>query len=106
MGGTTEGWLSHASLVHYADVREAHGTSLQGAANHGVPSHAARLAFARLRDRRVLSHDTTKVAALQVLTTLCGFHLLEMLTQPIDLFPTEWEYDPMWREKADYEKDV
>jgi hypothetical protein len=43
---------------------------------------------------------------MHALTTLCGFHQLEMVTHPISLFPAEKEDEPMWRDRVDHAKDI
>jgi hypothetical protein len=50
--------------------------------------------------------DTIEATTLHVLTTLCGFHPLEMSTHPIGLFPAEKEDDPMWKDRVEHAKDV
>jgi hypothetical protein len=50
--------------------------------------------------------DTTKATAMHVLTTIYGFHPLEMSTHPIGLFPAKKEHDPMWKDRVDHAKDV
>jgi hypothetical protein len=50
--------------------------------------------------------DTIEATALHVLTTLCGFHPLEMPSHPIGLFSAEKEDYPMWKARVDHDKDV
>jgi hypothetical protein len=52
------------------------------------------------------AEDTIEAIALHGLTTFCGFHLFELSTHPIGLFPTEKEDDPMWKDRVEHAKDV
>jgi hypothetical protein len=50
--------------------------------------------------------DTTEAAALEALTTFCGYHPLEMMMHPLGLFPAEKRDDPMWCNRVSHIKDV
>jgi hypothetical protein len=50
--------------------------------------------------------DTTEVAAMKTLTTLCGYHPLEMVMHPLGVFPAEKKDDPMWCNRVSHVKDV
>jgi hypothetical protein len=50
--------------------------------------------------------DTTKAAAMKNLTTFCGYHPLEMVMQPLGLFPAEKKNEPMWCNRVSHVKDV
>jgi uncharacterized coiled-coil protein SlyX len=52
------------------------------------------------------AEDTMEAIALHGLTTICGFHPLELSTHPIGLFPTEKEDNPMWKDRVEHVKDV
>jgi hypothetical protein len=52
------------------------------------------------------AEDTIEAIALHGLTTLCGFHPLELYTHPIGLFPAEKEDDPMWKDRVEHAKDI
>jgi hypothetical protein len=52
------------------------------------------------------AEDTIESTALHVLATFCGFHPLELSTDPIGLFPAEKEDDPMWKDRVEHAKDV
>jgi uncharacterized coiled-coil protein SlyX len=50
--------------------------------------------------------DTVEAATMKTLTTLCGYHPLEMVMHPLGLFPTEKKDDPMWCNRVSHVKDV
>jgi hypothetical protein len=50
--------------------------------------------------------DTTEAAVMKTLTTLCGYHPLEMVMHPLGLFPAEKKDDPMWCNRVSHVKDV
>jgi hypothetical protein len=50
--------------------------------------------------------DTTEAVAMKTLTTLCGYHPLEMVMHPLGLFPAEKRDDPMWCNRVSHVKDV
>jgi hypothetical protein len=50
--------------------------------------------------------DTTEAAAMKALTTFYGYHPLEMVMNPLGLFPTEKKDDPMWCNRVSHVKDV
>jgi hypothetical protein len=52
------------------------------------------------------AEDTMEGIALHRLTTLCGFHPLELSTHPIGLFSMEKEDDPMWKDREEHAKDI
>jgi hypothetical protein len=72
----------------------------------GAPSPIARVAFVGLRDPWFQVDDTIVAPAMHMLTAFYGFLPLEMTTHPIDLFPAEWENDPVWKDRIDHAKDV
>jgi hypothetical protein len=55
---------------------------------------------------RVRADDTTEVAALKALTTFCGYHPLEMVMHPLQLFPAKKRDDSMWCNRVSHVKDV
>jgi hypothetical protein len=52
------------------------------------------------------AEDTIEAIALHGVTTLYGFHPLELSTHPIGLFPTDKEDDPMWKDRVEHAKDI
>lgn len=50
--------------------------------------------------------DTWEVAAMQVLTTLCAHHLMEMAIHLVGLFPVERRDDPMWLDCLDHMEEI